>query len=275
MKRFVIFSFAACTLAGLGLAFAPPAHAQTDAPQMVNGKPIALSVTGKGSVEVAPVGFTLAISFYNDAVGRDAASRQNEQAEEKLRQAVLQAGVKPNAIAFYGPRRTGIPDMAAGVQTIHESFVGGRSTIQPTDTVRALRTMRISAAGLSTLAPLVAALQSVKADGDIGVSYDFLAPSSLRDTSLKNAVADAVKKARIMETAAAPRTLRLVTMETDEYAAPQLGTILPLNAAPAPFGAGSVSSNPHASASQTVTLRYALADAPVKVAARTKPAPKK
>ena len=270
MKRFVTFSVAACTLAGLSWAFAPPAHAQTDAPQMVNGKPVALSVTGEGEVEVAPIGFSLDINFYNDAAGEDIARLQNVQTEEKLRKAVLGGGIAPASIRFYAERVTGTPGGTPSNPSVQQVFQNGQSTLKPLEPARSMRNMVVFVRGMNKLRPLISALQSVGATGSMNLSYAFAEEKTMRDQTLKAAVADAAAQARIMETAAAPRTLRLVTMEAGEFVAPNYTRTLPL--APPEREKGELPAAYSTVAYQSVTLRYALADTPTAPTAPKKPA---
>ena len=271
---FIIVACAAlyCTAA------APFARAQnSDAPAIVNGKPVALTVTGDGSVDVAPVGFVLDVSFYNDAAGEAEARLQNAQTEEKLKKAAAQTGLAPDSIRIFAERVTGPPFTASdGSPIVQQVLINGKSAMKPTDTARSMRNMVIVVKKMNALKPLVAALQSVGASGRINLSYDFGDEKSLRDQTLQAAVADAAKQARIMETAAAPRTLRLITMEAGDFTAPNYSRKLPLNTAndetwelPASYTTA---------AYQSVVLRYTLVDAPLPAAPKkptTATAPKK
>ena len=233
----------------------------SDTPSVVvAGSTFALTVTGDGEVEVKPTGFSALVVFYNDGL-RSEVEAQNAQTEARLREAAVRAGAKPGDIHTPFPVLVGVPapkDSGPG------NFVTVQHSLKATDTARAMRHLVITMRGISQLRPLISALQSVGAMGNLDISYDFGDEKILRNQSLKLAVSDAAAQAKILEAVALPHRLRLVSIEPGAFSPPTLPLYLPLSIKKGDEAQQpEIDDAPSALAAQSVTLRYALADAPV------------
>ena len=264
---------AACAALYHTVTAAPPALAQTNTPPAAaaGAKPVALSVTGYSEVLVAPASFTLAISFYDDAVGPEAAQKKNEETETKLRQAALNAGAKPGDITTSLSRQVGyaLPRGVAngsaldGIQ--NPALVLAAAKMNDSEPARAGTHLLIRGNSVKTLKPMLAALQKVEAHASFYVAYQY--PASVRPATRndlkKKAVADAAEQARMWAEAAGFRKLQLIGIEPGKFSQRWIGQSLSYfpvtaeNTAPV-----SMESLPRAAASQFVTLHYAFADAP-------------
>ncbi len=244
-----------------------------DAPATVNGKSVALTVTGEGMTNVKATGFSLNVTFYNDAPTLDAAIAQNVDAEAKLQKAAEQAGIKAGTINFPSGRVSGVPStsynpLGFGVQS---------GTPRSGETARAMRTFYLGGSNFAVLPSLLRALQSAGATGVVSVGYDFgdsWQDKNLRNQTLKKAVADAVAQAKVLETATLPRKLQILTIEPGDFSGPNNTLNLPLTppkssgGAPITPGQLASASAPTSEAHQSVVLRYAVVDAPTKPTAK-------
>lgn len=275
LRAFAVFGaglFGIAALSGLPLRAAMP---DGDAPAMIGGKAVALSVTGEGEVEVKATDYYLVATFYNDATGPDAATAQNVQAEALLQKSVTQAGILISGVSFPYERRVGFPSTSGDIGGVMTTSAGPP---RATETARAARTIIVRGRDFAGLPKLITALQSVGASGFINISYGFGESKALRNQTLKKAVADAMEQTKILEAASLPRKLHLLALEPGEFIGASVPTMgYPLSVPKSP-GSGTPSASlftsisaPVNGARQSVILRYALVDSPAPVKSAIKP----
>ncbi|MES2462854.1 MAG: SIMPL domain-containing protein [Armatimonadota bacterium] len=210
-------SFAAMTAAGSVLTLSSPAYAQETARETdsaLNG----IVVSGTGEVQVKPDIARISLGVQNQGREASGVTQENAQKTDALIKAVKAAGVADKDIQTsgysiypqYEQNQLGGFSPSTGMPR-EPKIVGYQASNMVTVTVRKVGdTGRIIDA-------------AIKAGGNTsnGITFDVADKASSGDAALQKAVADAVRKAKVIAKAAGAANLFLVGIQEGGYTPPR------------------------------------------------------